>query len=180
MASIINTSDFIGELTIANINQNYVSSALQVFIDKYERKYLKQLFGDVFYSVFVSGQSEQRFTDLIALPEFKEAIASYVYFYWIRDQVSQTVGVGNVKTENANSTLTGAGRKQVRAFNEMVCSGYQIIHYITTSGLFPEYIQPQWLNWRMSLHGWWASDYYYYDYLWNVPEIFCSINENNI
>lgn len=181
MANIIQPSDFIGEIQIANVAQEDVAADLNVFITKYEPRFLKQLFGEDFYAVFIAGIAEQRFVDLIASEYFKPAIASYIYYWYIRDQVSQTVGVGNAEAKAANAKITNKGRKQVRAFNEMVSYVYKIIYYITSSGLYPEYIMPQWLLWRCSRAYWWRDSYYYYPYNFRmVPEIYTSINENNI
>lgn len=183
MANIIQPIDFSGEIQIANVAQEDVAADLNVFITKYEKRFLRELFGQSFYDVFVANQTEQRFIDLIAIAEFKPAIASYVYYWYIRDQVTQTVGVGNVETKSANATLSSHGRKQTRAWNEMVKYVYEIIHYITSSNLFPEYVRPQWLQWRMQSYysNWWYLSYYYYPLNFReVPEIFSSITENNI
>jgi len=183
MANIIQPTDFEAELFIANAAQPGVSGELNSFITKYERLFLRQLFGDTFYAVFIADITEQRFIDLIAIPEFKTGIASYIYYYYIRNQVTQTVGMGNVEPKSGNATVTNHGRKQTRAFNEMVKCVYEVIRYITTSGLFPEYVEPQWLRWRMQrdMLNWWIQDYYLYPIGFrNIPEIFNSITENNI
>ena len=126
---------------------------------------------------------EKRWIDLLNFAQLKPAIASYIYYYYIRNQVTQTVGMGNVEPKSANATTTSNGRKQTRAFNEMVKYVYDIIRYVTTSGLFPEYVEPQWLRWRMQqgMLNWWIQDYYLYPIGFrNIPEIFNSITENNI
>ena len=183
MANIIQSSDFVGELFIANSAKPDVATDLNYFIEKYERSFLKQLFGEDFYTVFIDNITEERFIDLIAIPEFKNGIASYIYFYYIRNQVTQTVAMGNVKPESGNASIAWDGRKQVRAFNDMVKNVYEIIRYITKSGLYPEYVEPSWLVWRMQRYGleWWTQDYYLYPVNFRrIPEIFNSINENNI
>lgn len=183
MANIISNTDFVGELFIANSAQSDVNSDLSIFITKYETKFLKQLFGSDFYPIFINNITDARFVALIALPEFKPAIASYIYYYYIRDQVTQTVGMGNVEPKSANATNTSNGRKQTRAFNEMVKNVYEIIKYITDSDLYPEYVIPNWLLWRMQKYAleWWTQDYYLYPINFRtIPEIFNSITEMNI
>jgi len=126
---------------------------------------------------------EKRWIDLLNLPQLKPAIAAYVYYYYIRNQVTQTVGMGNVKPESANASIAWDGRKQVKAFNDMVKSVYDTIRYITASGEYPEYVEPNWLIWRMQRYGleWWTQDYYLYPVNFRrIPEIFNSINGNNI
>jgi len=279
--TLVQPSDFVGEIQIANKDQEDVSADLNGFIAKYEPDFLKQLFGLAFYNVFIAGialldetsyfdlsftnstgftidwqndipegQTEtfaqlfgnspnpfvyfgtgnpftpggqpfeiygtanvtnsivfdfgapqsgyirfeasgivgeslpvstgNRWTDLIANTPLINAEADFIYYWYIRDQVTQTVGIGNVKTVGQNAVNVGAmsGRKLIRAWNEMVKYVYEIIRYIMdNSDIYPEYVAPNWLVWRMNAPYWWMQDFYLYPFGFNayrIPDIFNS------
>jgi hypothetical protein len=49
----------------------------------------------------------------------KSPIANYVYWHWIKDQNTQTVGMGEVSSKSENAINVSPATKMVRAWNEM-------------------------------------------------------------
>lgn len=182
MANIIGVQDFVGELNIPNISQPEVANPLNVFTQKYEPRFLIQLFGMDFYDVFLAGGTQERFVSLVGLLEFKRAIAGYVYYWFTRNKVTLLTDIGEAKTEAANAVRSQAGYKQEKSFNDMVLDVYLISKYIyDRPSVYPEYVAPQWLVWRFNQPQWWLDTVFYYSNRWrNVPEIFTSINSLNL
>lgn len=184
---IVQNSDFTGDNQVVNKFDADVSVLLTQTIVKCEPEFLLQLFGNDFYAVFEAARTadpvDQRWTDLIALPEFKAAIVDYVYFYWIRKNARTQMAAGNSSMQSANSVTIDSRFTQSECWNEMVKYVYKIIKYITDSGLYPEYSEPQWLIWRMNDYNWWLQDYYLYPRMFNaycIPDIFNTITFSNI
>lgn len=284
--TLVQPSDFVGEIQIANKTEEDVSADLAYFMAKYEPVFLKQLFGLAFYNIFIAGialpeetsyfdltftnesgltidwqndipegqtatfaqlfgnspnpfvyfsglggsftpggqpfiiygtsdvtnsivfdfglplsgyirfesagivgeglpvSTGNRWTDLVANTPLIQADADYIYYHYIRDQVTQTVGVGNVITAAQNAVRSSSGGKMSRAWNEMVKYCYEVIKYLSDNAdAYPEYIMPNWLVWRMLEPYWWAQDYYLYPYGFNayrIPDVFITINDYNI
>ena len=130
---IVSTSDFIGELTIAQIEQPAVASVVNQFIVKYEAEYLKKVLGYTLLTAYNTGisQSLPLYTSLrdggtyidytgntVYYAGLKEAIANFIYFHYIRSISTFTTGSGDKVVEK------GIGfssiDKQVRAWNKMV------------------------------------------------------------
>lgn len=189
--SIVASSDFQGELQIANKSQEDVSADLTWFITNYEPEYLKNLLGTEFATLFIAGLAadpvEQRWTDLVT-PELKRAIASYVFYWYIRDQDTQTVGVGQAKSNAVNATVVSAGAKLVKAWFKMVCLGFEIVRGLVDNDTYPEFVTPYW--WSLLYAEWfgWNWDYQFFSSPWfyafysrvRIPDIFIPINTMNI
>lgn len=80
--------------------------------------------------------------DLYATSGFKRSmIANYVYWQWMRQYSSQTVGVGVVKSKVENMMLVSPKDKMVTAWNEMV-DLITVLHdyLIINKADFPDYI----------------------------------------
>lgn len=180
MPTITQPNDFLaGEIQIANIALN--TADIQWFIDKYEPIFLKDIMFTDLYAAYIASPADARFTDLINSPGFKDAIRGYVYFYYQRNLVSQTVGVGESKSKAVNAVASSSVNKQSKAFNDMVKYVYQIVKFITDSDAYPEYVQPQWLIWRIQQwqYDWWIQDRYWYPMAFynrmKIPDIYNSI-----
>lgn len=125
--SLIDKTYFVGELDIANTNNANVEARLQWFIDKYEPEFLRLLLGADLYTSYVAGitvvDPDPVPAEWLALQNFegfKKAIACYVYFHYMRDQFTQTVGLGEVKPTAENATRDDSSFKMARAINEVV------------------------------------------------------------
>jgi hypothetical protein len=180
MPTIVQPTDFLaGEIQIANINLS--AADIQWFIDKYEPILLRDVMFSDLYAAYIASPTDARFVDLLASPGFKDAIRGYVYFYYQRNLASQTVGVGESKSKSVNATPTTSVYKTDKAFNDMVKYVYGITKYINDNAdVYPEYVQPQWLIWRIQRWqwDWWMLSSYYYPVMFNrlrIPEIFSTI-----
>lgn len=164
---LIDASYFIGGINLPNISQPAVLENLDVFINKYEKKFLKLLLGDALYDLFIAGIAEdpiaEIWTDLKSLlvnSQDKESpIANYVYYYYTRDRATQTVGMGEVKPSGENGSIASPVTKQVRAWNEMVdfVRGFEL-----DMEIYPEWVKP--------------CEYSHYPYRWALNEIYHKIN----
>lgn len=62
----------------------------------------------------------------------KSLIANYVYWHWMADQVSQTVGLGEAATKAENATMVSPAAKMHRAWNEMIDWIHEMVCYLNT------------------------------------------------
>lgn len=60
-------------------------------------------------------------------------IANYVYYYWMRDKVSMTTGIGEAKAKSENASVVSPAYKMAKAWNEMVEEIWSLTNYLTAS-----------------------------------------------
>lgn len=178
--SLIDASYFVNELDIPGQSNTVDStgSALSSFIVKYETRYLKELLGLELYAEFQAGllvdPIEQKWIDLrnaLRNETTKESpIANYVYYWWMRNNVSHTASIGEVVPVAENSQRTSPVGKMVRAWNEMVNLNREIVptmdaNYLSYTPIY---------GWQ---NGWYLDGQY-----WGVhnPEIFYYQNTLNL
>lgn len=186
MANIITKSDFTTDIKVANKSDVAVNEDLTNFITKYEPRFLNMLFGSDFATLFVAGvtTAEQRWLDLLT-PDLRIAMASYIYYYYQRDQYAQTVGIGVVKTNPANALLWSAMDKVSRAWDEMktICWNFQKFlkeDSLKDTPVYPEWVVPNWFKvfcqqWALFSFGLdiFVTDFYFsFGRGYQVPEIF--------
>ena len=143
--SIVTTSDFVGQITIAQIEQDNVAATVQRYIDKYEPEYLEKVLGHTLYETYKvqigltptnplytalrdGGVYTDWYGDQVKYAGIKEAIANYIYYHYIRDNATFTTGSGEKTIEKGNAV--SSVDKQVRAWNEMVRINKQLRAYI--------------------------------------------------
>jgi len=139
---IINSTYFINEIFIAgqanSVDIDSSRSQLTGFINKYEPKFLTELLGATLYSELIAGLGESvpeqkwiGLRDELANDDTKESpIANYVYYWFIRNQVTMTVGVGEVTPLAENAINANSVNKQVRAWNDMVDMNKKVIIFL--------------------------------------------------
>jgi hypothetical protein len=187
--SLIDETYFIGELNLPNLNEESEIERLQLFIDKYEPKFLTELLGYGLYKDFKAGLLVNPVADKWkALRDggeytysgstfrwngLKQAdgsmIANYVYYWWMRNELTQTTGMGEVATKSENSVRVSASNKMTSAWNEMVNQVWALTSFMNAS--IVDYPDWQW-------YGGASSQYYY-----NSPrlrDIFYQINSFNL
>lgn len=140
MANLIDKIYFIGELNIAQLSQQAVRDNLTVVINKREPEYLEKVLGYAFYQLYKAGiiAGEQIWKDIRDGAEYVNAdgftkkwtgfanaalqspIANYVYYWYIRDNVSFAAGTGEKVGKSDNASNTVPNIKLFRAWNEMV------------------------------------------------------------
>lgn len=63
----------------------------------------------------------------------RSLIANYVYYWFWRNAVSQSTGVGEIVTQNENSIINGSHVKMQRAWNEMTDQIYELIDFLDSN-----------------------------------------------
>jgi hypothetical protein len=155
---IVTISDFVGKYQLHS--GTYVTNNIQAYIDKYEPKYLRELFGAVLYSDFMSDLDQQ--TNEPKSPNFryvyfpfaedvnvyqmlvsegiKEMLLGFIYFEYSKDLQNQMTPYGNVqnKSELSNTVSTLSSmiwtryNESVRTF--MAIRDWMLLNWNTAQG----------------------------------------------
>lgn len=143
--ALIDTEYFTGDLFIPKMDYPEVSERLEPFIEKYEEKFLLNLLGyelqelndaDLINGVVytdAAGRSYKWKGLLIASDPPQSPIANYVYFHWMRNETTDSSGVGEVINKTDNATRTNSVDKQRKAWNEMVDMLRPMRHFLQTN-----------------------------------------------
>lgn len=166
--SIIAPIDFKGERTIPQLEQSHVRDNVQWFIDKYEPKFLTELLGATLYGEFKTGLTQQpidpKWLSLRDETDLKSMIVDYVYYWYIRNWVTITAGVGEVKGKSDNATQVSSADKMVSSWNEMAKMARL---FDLNTETYPNWHRVYWRNWYFGCH-------------WHLPDIYRDINSMNI
>jgi hypothetical protein len=134
----ITTAYFQGEILITNITgtddaQVARAADLAYYTTIYEEEYLRKLLGDDLFDEYEAaidalGTGEdpaQKWTDLIAQIYFTKnsksmsPVADYVYFHYMRHNVTVTADGGQVTPNFENASYSGSSNKMVYVWNRM-------------------------------------------------------------
>ena len=75
---------------------------------------------------------------IVAIPD--SPIADYVYYYWLKQQHTQTAGIGEVKPQGQNSKPVSPKHKAAKAWNDMVEKSFKLYEFLKlNSTVYPEY-----------------------------------------
>jgi len=167
--SIITISDFKGEQSIAQTSNAGVIESTQIFIDKYEKKFLKSLLGNALYIDFVNGllqdPIDQKWIELRDETDLKDMLVNYIYYWYDRNKTTTTNGVSETKGKTENSVVVNNIDKQVRSWNEMVDMARL---FDLSTATYPNFVRQHWRN------------YSYWYFGCRVDEIFYKITRSNI
>lgn len=167
MANLIDTTYFNDEVLIAGVETLDVSASLCDFIKKYEPIMLKKAMGYEFYKLFESALQSNptsgRWYDLVVGADFymgttlyeweglkddtlkKSIIANYVYYFYQRNELSNTARLGEVRSNAENATRVTAEYKMINAWNYMVRQVHIMRDYLANKKdgngdlVYPEY-----------------------------------------
>ena len=157
--ALIDQTYFIGTINIPNTDRIDVQESLSWFIDKYEPEMLREAMGYDLYKAFISGlptstigdrwddlKSGKEYTDINgknrkwdglveAVSEEnpfnkRSIIAAYVYYFWMRDQATQTTGVGEALAKTENAVRVSPINKMVHAWNEAAKGVQELICFL--------------------------------------------------
>lgn len=127
---ILDQSYFVGELLIVGIAgtgpaQLSMKDELDWFIAIYEKKYLKLLLGDDFYTAFVADIEDETglysdLKDMIYEELLLSPVACYVYYWYMRNSVTQTAALNQIRTQSENAASYNNFDKMAKAWNLMV------------------------------------------------------------
>lgn len=138
---------FVGEMTIAQLSQEWVEENFEAQRDKLQTQYLNKMLGKTLAKNFLNGLDvvspivpEQKWLDLRDGVEGKwggfinegktSPIANYVYFYYNFDLYSFSVGTGEVIPENENSRRYFNYSKLCKIWNDMVDMNYELSKFL--------------------------------------------------
>lgn len=149
---------FVGEILIPNITGSDLASLsnkanLQWFIDKYESEYLTYLLGEDLFAEYSAG--------LIAIPvqakwtslknmiyvsaksqggAMMSPVAFYIWFFWSRNQATQTLQNGEGQPSMENATMVYPSAKQISAWNQMSRMSDEIMEWLEENhSTYPSY-----------------------------------------
>ena len=117
MENLIDKSYFWGDIEITGLFKPEMEAKLDMMIAKYQKEYLKQMFG----TYFLEHEMTDTFKNLLIDDELKTSpIANFVYYYWQRNNATFQTNAG-VKTLNVQNTISvSPAEKMVSAWNQMV------------------------------------------------------------
>lgn len=142
MANLIDTTYFVNEIAVAQVDFPPVADSLTKFIDKYEPIYLSRILGLQLYNDFIAGLAvvtpDQKWLDLRDGKEFTDScgnlrkwtgfvnaqkvspIAYYVYRQWLNNSAQNTTGSGQATVETENAVRVNIIPKVNEIWNQMV------------------------------------------------------------
>jgi hypothetical protein len=163
--SLIDASYFYGNLNIAQLNQKSVTDSLQYFIDMYEREFLTKVLGLQLYDAFILGMAATppvdakwqwlmdggNYTGYNGYPKFwvgfynnanYSPIACYIYYHYMRDLQTQSMGAGEAKATVQNAISASVSQKCADAWNLMGSQVENLFEYlnINNDALYPEWM----------------------------------------
>lgn len=165
MANIIDQTYFVREIMVAGVERPTVSDTLCKFINEYEPRFLKKALGYEFYKLFntalQSNPTSGRWYDLVVGADFtmgstlyewsglknstiKESIiANYVYFYYMRNEMSQTAVMGEVRTNTENAIRSTPASKMAKAWNDTARQVHILWDYLQNKEVDGEKVYPE-------------------------------------
>lgn len=198
MANIVSAQDFKGMIMLPQINAiintgvasvNPVLDSLTEFIIEKEPEVLTKLLGFEMYNAMINALNipdpAERWINLrdgvaytvngisYVCLGVKPIILRYVYYWWLRQEATQTTGVGEAINKTENAQRTSPAQKQTTAWNDMVKLCKSTYHYLYANlSLYPEF----------HVQSYDVSDCYYlgYTYRWRRNELFTPINALSI
>lgn len=122
-------------------NARIVQEFVRNYIDFYEPRYLEKMFGEgnrVSEYVFNKDRNATVFdSDMEELcKRLREPCADYVYYWLLRDIISQTTIDGEIRTK-LNDLYVSPMSKQVTAWNDMAELNRGLSEWLQTSGKYP-------------------------------------------
>lgn len=160
MATLLSPADFINELLIpgASNDRSGECSELCAMIEKYEPLFLSAAMGYSFYkdmmdSIQPDGVTTDEYKALIDGVDFmwngkltkwnglREYTAQYVYYWYWRNAMTSTTGIGQTIANAENASITTPAFKMTRMFNEAIKIGYILWPFLNiNSEFYPAYI----------------------------------------
>ena len=147
--ALIDTSYFIGEITVPNIGSVSGNPAASINLAElnrliliYEKDYLVKLLGKALYDVFIANPSADWVVSLTA--QLKDTtnkispIAYYVWHWWKRNNASMTSEMGEFAAKSENASTNSNIMKQITGFNTCVSLTCDVLDWMDeNSTIFP-------------------------------------------
>lgn len=196
MQNIIDHTKFVGSFLVANaLESKFVQAELNALITEKQPEFLDKLLGGLLHEAFatwyVTNPRNATYNDLLNGKAFLDTswmpmhtikwvgiakpLTAYVYYWYLRNNATQTVSAGEVKAESANARPQSSIRKQVTTWNLMVDQLRDYIRFMNTTygaeSLWTDY-------WIPGSYDYGQGYSYYSRRLWR-PDIFYKINVLN-
>lgn len=143
---ILQLSDFSDPGKFSLHSGMYTQNDIQAYIDKYEKRYIVQLLGADLGAEFIADvqlgsgtPTEQRFIDifepfdrdeghqLLSSDGMKEMLMGFVYYEYLKDQVSTVTAVGMLTPKGENSEPVNSLYTQLYTRYNDACRSYKSI-----------------------------------------------------
>lgn len=154
-----------GIIRIGQLEQAAVQETVTDCINNHEPEFMDAALGVGFYEAFLTGLAvtptpEQRWTDLKVGKIFVDSLgkqqrwvgfapsdktkvcatAAYIYWYYVRENMIQTGGIGFVQSQPENGSTVNPLQKQSYAWNEMFKQVYVLWEYLYVNReIYPEF-----------------------------------------
>lgn len=163
MASIVQTSDFVGEYKVSQTR----FTELALYITKYEKYYLLRMMGASLYDLFKAdltpttpqipqtARFENIFNPFNSIPTLapslyisegiKQMLVEFIYFHYVRESGNYNTITGQVINNNENSTnIPYVGFNLIDVYNQGICNYNVIQEFIEADfDAYPEYQESQ-------------------------------------
>lgn len=160
---IINADYFIGDNNVPNTDYDDVSSSLEYLINVHEKYYLNAVLGEPLARLLIAAMEaepvaapyekilngtlytsingqEYQWEGLRNTSTFLSPIADYVYYWWLRNGVTQSSGIGEVVNGSMMASPASSKGKQAEAWNRMVDKSLYLFDYLRANrALFPTF-----------------------------------------
>ena len=148
---LIDKRYFTGDLYIPNLTSSgagvseFVSKSnelvLNKLIVKHEKSFLEKVLGKEMASLFLTEIKktpvEEKWNTLkchiVDQENLLSPLANYVYYWYLRNQITETAGVGEVITQTNNAVIVSPVEKMVRAWNEMIDNVHDIVMHVNAN-----------------------------------------------
>ncbi len=123
MPNLVDTTFFVGDITIPNTHKAEVAENLNLFIGRRENELMLKLLGKELYDLYKANPTDPRFVAIndklvyIIDGQKYSPIAYYVYWWWMKDKASWTSGVGNIRANSNVAVEVSPAIKMVHAWN---------------------------------------------------------------
>lgn len=184
---LIDETYFIGELNIPNTDRPSVSEALMHFIAVREKELLTDLLGYEAYKDFLANPATQKWLDLKNGKEYtindklykweglieannQSLIACYVYYWWTRNAVSVSTGIGETKPLSENAVSASPADKMVKAWNMMSDKIRMLFHFLYyNADVYGDW--DYYMHWSVDINGFYGWHNPLYSYRWKYGYI---------
>jgi hypothetical protein len=163
--SLIDTSYFYGDLSIAQVTEESVETVVKRFIVFYEPALLTNLLGYELYKNYQAGilAGTQKYKDIRDGKEYTNRagrfnkwrglrqtlgsekfslIANYTYYHYLRTLVTQTTATGEKSSNAQNAVGTSSAFKMSRAWNQMVEWNWELVEFLLSNPSdYPEFLK---------------------------------------
>jgi hypothetical protein len=162
MATLIDTTYFYEDLSIAQLTEAGVQASVTRYIKKYEPELLHQLLGYALYQSLLGDDATARMTDLIegkaytnrygvatrwrGLKEevdtrlYRSLIACYVYYWYTFYNATVTTGTGEKRLRTENALDADPSVKLVKAWNTMADWACELVAFLEAhADTYPEF-----------------------------------------